>query len=117
MNARQTILMCPPDHFEIAYVINPWMEGHFANTDNSLAHRQWQALRDAIEKHAKVLLQPPERGLPDLVFTANAGLVRGKKAIVSRFRSTERRGEEPHDRAWFRREWFRDFGLAAGSAF
>ena len=36
MNAHQTILMCPPDHFEIAYVINPWMEGHFANTNNSL---------------------------------------------------------------------------------
>jgi N-dimethylarginine dimethylaminohydrolase len=106
MNAHQTILMCPPDHFEIAYVINPWMEGQFANTDDSLAHRQWQTLRDALEKHAKVLLQPPQLGLPDLVFTANAGLVLGKKAIVSRFRSTERQGEEPHDRAWFAENGF-----------
>ncbi len=107
MNApRQTILMCPPDHFEVAYVINPWMEGHFANTNDGLAHRQWQALHDAIVPHAKVALQPPQRGLPDLVFTANAGLVLGRKAIVSRFRSPERQGEEAHDDAWFAENGF-----------
>jgi len=87
----QTILMCPPDHFEVAYVINPWMEGHFANTDDALAHRQWSGLRDAIERHAKLALEPAQRDLPDIVFTANAGLVLGRKAIVSRFRSAERR--------------------------
>lgn len=102
----QTILMCPPDHFEVAYVINPWMEGHFAKTDDALAQRQWKALRDAIEHHAKVVLQPPQAGLPDLVFTANAGLVLGKKVIVSRFRSVERQGEEKHDRAWFMENGF-----------
>jgi N-dimethylarginine dimethylaminohydrolase len=97
----QTILMCPPDHFGVAYVINPWMEGHFAKTDAGLAARQWQSLRDEIARHAKIALQPPQPGLPDLVFTANAGLVLGKKVIVSRFRSLERQGEEMHDRAWF----------------
>ncbi len=97
----QTILMCPPDHFKIAYVINPWMEGHFANTDDGLARRQWDALRALIEQHADVVLQPAQRNLPDIVFTANAGLVLGKKVIVSRFRSTERQGEEPHNHAWF----------------
>ncbi len=79
--------MCPPDHFKIAYVINPWMEGHFANTDDGLAQRQWDDLRSAIERHAKVAIEPPQRNLPDIVFTANAGLVLGKKVIVSRFRS------------------------------
>ncbi|WP_091677404.1 dimethylarginine dimethylaminohydrolase family protein [Methylocapsa palsarum] len=97
----QTVLMCPPDHFEIAYVINPWMEGQFANTDAALARRQWDGLRAALERHAKVALEPPQRALPDIVFTANAGLVLGKKVIVSRFRSPERRGEEPHHRAFF----------------
>jgi N-dimethylarginine dimethylaminohydrolase len=97
----QTILMCPPDHFEIAYVINPWMEGHFAKTDDALARGQWQALREAIAPYAHVVLQAPQPGLPDLVFTANAGLVLDKKVILSRFRSLERQGEEKHDRAWF----------------
>jgi hypothetical protein len=32
------LLMCPPDHFEVVYVINPWMEGQFANIDDALAH-------------------------------------------------------------------------------
>ena len=98
--------MCPPDHFEIAYVINPWMEGHFANTDDALAHRQWNGLRNAIEQHAKLALETPQRDLPDIVFTANAGIVLGKKVIVSRFRSIERRGEEPHHRAWFAENGF-----------
>ncbi len=102
----QTILMCPPDHFEIAYVINPWMEGHFANTDDGLAHKQWNDLRDAIAQHAHVALEPPERDLPDIVFTANAGLVLGKKVIISRFRSVERQGEEKHNRAWFSENGF-----------
>ena len=53
----QTILMCPPDHFEVVYVINPWMEGQFANTDDALAHRQWNDLRNAIEQHAKLVLE------------------------------------------------------------
>ncbi len=33
----QTILMCPPDYFEVVYVINPWMESHIAGTNHALA--------------------------------------------------------------------------------
>jgi len=102
----QTILMCPPDHFEVAYVINPWMEGRVASTDDALAHRQWNDLRDALARHAKILLEPPQPNLPDLVFTANAGLVLGKKVILSRFRGPERQGEEPHNHAWFAENQF-----------
>jgi N-dimethylarginine dimethylaminohydrolase len=105
-SSLQTILMCPPDHFEVAYVINPWMEGQFAKTSDAVAHQQWTALRDAIARHAQVVLEPPQRALPDIVFTANAGLVLGNRAIISRFRSIERRGEEPHHRAWFERAGF-----------
>jgi N-dimethylarginine dimethylaminohydrolase len=93
--------MCAPDYFEVTYVINPWMKGHFADTDRTLAQQQWNRLRDAISQHATVVLQPPQQGLPDIVFTANAGLVLGKNALVSRFRSLERQGEEPHGHVWF----------------
>ncbi len=102
----QTILMCPPDHFEVAYVINPWMVGQFANTSGAVARRQWNGLRGAIAQHSKVVLEAPQRALPDIVFTANAGLVLGNKVIVSRFRSIERRGEERHHRAWFAENGF-----------
>lgn len=102
----QTILMCPPDHFEVAYVINPWMEGRLASTDPDIAQQQWDHLRGVIERYANVALQPPQPALPDIVFTANAGLVLGNKAIVSRFRSPERQGEEAPDRAWFAENGF-----------
>jgi N-dimethylarginine dimethylaminohydrolase len=102
----QTILMCAPEYFGVTYVINPWMEGHFGDTDRALAQQQWDRLRSEIAKHVKVVLQPPQPGLPDIVFTANAGLVLGDKAVVSRFRSIERQGEEPHDRAWFAENGF-----------
>jgi hypothetical protein len=33
-------------------------------------------------------------GWPDMVFTANAGLVRGREVVISKFRFKERAGEE-----------------------
>lgn len=93
--------MCPPDHFAVAYVINPWMEGQTARTRPDLALRQWTALREAVERRAKVSLLPAQAGLPDLVFTANAGLVRRGRAVPSRFRFPERQREEAVDRSWF----------------
>jgi N-dimethylarginine dimethylaminohydrolase len=95
------ILMCPPDHFGVAYVINPWMEGQFRRTDPAQARDQWLDLRAILEKSARISLVDSHPSLPDLVFTANAGLTRGGKAIISRFRAPERRGEEPIFRAWF----------------
>jgi N-dimethylarginine dimethylaminohydrolase len=104
--AKSRILMCPPDHFAVAYVINPWMEGQFASTDAELARRQWAQLKQVIERHAVVSLLPSRGGLPDLVFTANAGLVKDNKVVTSRFRSPERRGEENFDRLWFEQNGF-----------
>jgi len=99
--------MHAPDHFGVCYVINPWMQGQFAKTDSTLVHRQWTSLREAIGRIANVVLQPTKKGLPeDIVFTANAGLVLGKKVIVSRFRCAERQPEEAHDRAWFAENGF-----------
>ncbi len=100
------ILMCRPDHFEVAYVINPWMEGQYAKTDAERALAQWTQLKETIERRASVVLLPPQGGLPDLVFTANAGLVKGKRVVLSRFRRAERRGEEKINRLWFEANGF-----------
>ena len=45
---RPVILMCPPDHFSVDYVINPWMAGNEGALDLGLARAQWDALRDAL---------------------------------------------------------------------
>jgi N-dimethylarginine dimethylaminohydrolase len=87
--------MCPPDYFTVDYVINPWMAGHESSLDIDLAKRQWQLLRDTIDEYAEIVEMEPQPGLPDLVFTANAGTVYGAAA---------RRGalQEMVSRQWFR---------------
>ena len=102
----QTILMCAPEHFGVDYVINPWMTDNRGKTDRALALRQWNDLRDALAKHAQIALIEAQPGVPDLVFTANAGMVIGKVAAVSRFLAPERQGEEPFFRAWFKDNGF-----------
>jgi N-dimethylarginine dimethylaminohydrolase len=98
---RDKILMCPPDYFAVDYVINPWMAGHESSLDLDLAKDQWQELRDVIGEKADVVVMQPQPDLPDMVFTANAGVVYGNKAIASHFMPHERRPEEPHFKKWF----------------
>ena len=102
----EKILMCPPDYFTVDYVINPWMAGHESSLDIDLAKTQWQSLRDTIEQYAEIAEIEPQAGLPDLVFTANAGAVYGDKAIASHFMPHERRPEEVHYKKWFRDNGF-----------
>lgn len=94
-------LMCAPDHFEVAYVINPWMEGNVARGHNKAAMRQWNGLARLIGNTAHVERIAAVPGVPDMVFTANAGLVLGNKFVLSRFRHPERQAEEAHFAAWF----------------
>lgn len=102
-----TILMCPPDFYGIEYEINPWMSRSRAS-DRSLAEQQWRALRDLLESlGAQIRLMPPVRGLPDLVFTANAGLVWRDVVFLASFRHAARQGETPEDDRWFRAQGFR----------
>lgn len=95
------VLMSRPDHFEIAYEINPWM--HIEN--QALARRaldQWRSLYDRYRRlGVDVELVEQPRGLPDFVFTANGGLVSGKKAVLPSFRPAQRRPETAHFKAWF----------------
>jgi N-dimethylarginine dimethylaminohydrolase len=106
MSKRHQILMCPPDHFAVNYSINPWMEGEVGDVSVERAKAQWNALRDVLAKFAEVKLLEPAPGLPDMVFTANAGVVYGRRAIISRFGFEERRGEEAHFRNWFEANGF-----------
>ena len=86
-------LMCPPHYFGVEYVINPWMQGQINAADQELAVRQWMQFHAVISKYADVSLMPAVSGLPDLVFTANAALVRGQTAVLSRVRCKERQPE------------------------
>jgi N-dimethylarginine dimethylaminohydrolase len=69
--------------------------------DHELAIRQWERLRRLLEEAgATISCLAPVRGLPDLVFTANAALIYRNMAILSHFAHPERRGEERYDLEW-----------------
>jgi N-dimethylarginine dimethylaminohydrolase len=95
------LLLCPPDHYSIDYEINPWMNRQ-RNAERALAVAQWTRLRDTLQSlDCDIQLMPAPAGLPDAVFTANAGLVVGARFISSNFRHKERRGESAFFDAWF----------------
>ncbi len=96
------LLLCRPDHYGIEYEINPWMD-RTRKTVPALARAQWRMLHDTLRLlGCRVSLIAPQPKLPDMVFTANAGLVVGKKFLRSNFRFRERQGEAAHFEQWFR---------------
>jgi N-dimethylarginine dimethylaminohydrolase len=98
--------MCPPRHFGVLYEINPWMSRE-VSVDPDLALAQWEGLVATLEAAgAEVVVMEPEADVPDLVFTANAGVVNGGQFVPSHFRHPERRPETPINAAWFaKRGW------------
>src|SRR5256885_71860 len=61
----------------------------------------WRGLFEKLSQfETKVELITPQPKLPDMVFTANAGLAVGRKFIPSNFRHEERAGEAPFFAKW-----------------
>ena len=99
MGRKPTLLMTDAGHFEVSYVINPWMtprtwsedrEGHLNKALASSA-----GLISALEAAgAEIIRIAGAPGLPDMVFPANAGIVLDRRAILARFSCVERQGEE-----------------------
>ena len=107
-SALPTYLMCRPTHYSIAYEINPWMSLKRPAVP-ARARAQWERLNHLLTRQlgVRVQLLPPQRGVPDLVFTANAGLVAGRTLIRSNFTHPERQREEPVVERYFRRRGYR----------
>lgn len=111
------ILMCPPDYYGIEYEINPWMS-RSRGSATDVADRQWRQLHDTLGSlGVQVESMTPQPGLPDLVFTANAGLMFRDRFYSSRFRHEVRARETPHFDAWFAAQGFRVEHLPPGMYF
>lgn len=105
--ASPRILMCPPDHYGIEYEINPWMNRSLGAV-RELAFRQWKTLHHTLGTlGVAVETMPAVPGLPDLVFTANAGLVFHDRFLSSRFKHDVRAKESPHFDRWMDDHGFR----------
>jgi N-dimethylarginine dimethylaminohydrolase len=99
MTQAPSIMLVDPAHFNVSYVINPWMKpgdwaadpaGHAAE-----ARASFDALRAALTAAGATLeIVPGVPGQPDMVFPANAAVVLDRRAIVARFACAERQGEE-----------------------
>ena len=88
-------LMCRPEHFEVSYAINPWMDVT-RSVDRDRAIQQWETLRRTyLALGHDVELIDPEPGLPDMVFAANGGLVIEGRGLGARFAHQERVPEGP----------------------
>jgi len=117
MRPHPRILMCPPDHYGIEYEINPWMNRSLGAV-RALAFTQWQNLRATLEGlGAAIEVLPPVAGLPDLVFTANAGLMFHNRFYSSRFRHDVRAKETPLFDQWCAAHGFEVVTLPEGMFF
>ncbi|MCP3977445.1 MAG: amidinotransferase [bacterium] len=93
-------LMCPPDHFTVEYAINPWMTAD-EPVDPKAARDQWGGLVGAIETAGgKVSTITPDPDLPDMVFTANAGIMADGVFAPARMRFAERAREPQLAAQW-----------------
>lgn len=97
------ILMCAPEHYDVRYEINPWMAGNIGKVNIQEARKQWHGLYSALSAIPDVSIEliGAQHAAPDMVFTANAGLVLEDQIVLSRFYYPERQVEEPYFQHWF----------------
>ena len=102
--AKKTLLMCPPDYYSIRYEINPWMSIR-RKSKQKIAKKQWEDLYNLLDRKIGVSIKliEPQKDFPDMVFTANAGLVYNSIFIRSNFRFKERKGEAKYFERWFKK--------------
>ena len=96
----RSILLCPPVFYDVRYSINPWMKGE--NVNNALAMQQWFQLKNTLQFmgiNVHLIDQHPD--LPDMVFTANAGTVKGGDVVLSKFKHSQRQNESAEFEEWF----------------
>ena len=94
------LLVSDADNFSVEFEINPYMH-KVDQPDWDLAvveHRAIVAAHADAGRTTEYL--PTVSGCPDMVYTANAALVRGGRAILANL-PVEREPELPHYRRWF----------------
>ena len=86
------LLMCRPDYFRVDYSINPWMKPGSVNQGK--ANSQWNELLKAILKSdINVDIIKQKRGLTDMVFSADQGIIKIGVMALSNFHHPQRKKE------------------------
>lgn len=93
------MLMSDTKHFRIDYAINPYMDTE-VQPDPAAAATEFDAIVSAhIAAHRKVEYLPSAPECPDMVFTANAAVIQGSKAVLGN-PPPEREAEMPYFEEW-----------------
>ena len=103
---RPTYLMCPPEWYDVDYVINPWMAGNLHRPSRDTAFMQWKSLYQELQRIADVRLLHAREGAPDMVFVAHAAVVQHGVATISSFTHPQRQTEEQHVKQWLEEAGF-----------
>ena len=103
---KPKLLMVKPKAFNVQYIINPWMQGQIDQVNTALADQQWQQLYRTLSQFAEVSVIEGKGDLPDMVFVANAGVVKNNTFIAAHFRHTQRQPESPYYIRWFQSHGF-----------
>lgn len=123
---RSRALMVRPEHFRVAYAINPYMltaEGELQAVDTERAREQWEVLRATYERLGfPVSVMDGEDGLPDMVFSANQSFPywdpeHGRSVILSRMQSGFRAPEVPFFARWYEAHGYRVAHLESKATF
>jgi len=93
--------MCPPQFYDVDYVINPWMAGNLHRSSRDVAFAQWNSLYQHLKTIADVKLLHARANTPDMVFVAHTAVVQHGVAAISSFAHAQRQVEEQYLREWF----------------
>jgi N-dimethylarginine dimethylaminohydrolase len=114
---QKSVLICPPDHFTVRDVKNPFMSLD-EPVKRDLAWEQWKAFRAALERCGVETQQiDPIEDLEDMVFAANQvfvarGAAHARFIVPSRMRHASRQREVPYFVRWFRERGYDVLDLA-----
>lgn len=94
------VLLCNPLHFIVEFAYNPWMKPGSVN--NKKAQKQWLELKKTYQQLGiEIEVIDQVKGLHDMVFATDQGIVRGNEVLLSNFRVPQRQGERQHYKKWF----------------
>lgn len=94
------LLMSDAAHFRVDYEINPYMHTEVQPDPAAVVVEHDAIVATHLAAGRKVEYLPSAPECPDMVFTANAAVVHGDRAVLGR-PPAERKAEIPYFREWF----------------
>jgi N-dimethylarginine dimethylaminohydrolase len=108
----RSFLLRDPEHFQIAFEINPWMTTA-TQPDRDRARMEWDALAVALTKAGGTVYRAPsDPDWPDMVFPTDTAIVSGGRFLASRFSTADRSGETRAAVQWLRARGFTEIPAA-----